>query len=133
MDKTCNKCHLTKDVNEFHKATDNHDGLQHFCKICKKAIDRARYLSTDKKSVCRKRAVNMQSIITEIKRAAGCKYCTEKDPVALDFHHTNKDKEFNIGRGGKSMSLDKLLKEIQKCEVICANCHRKLHAGTLKL
>ena len=57
-----------------------------------------------------------------------CK-CGESDPIALDFHHRNpEEKEFNIGQAlTRRVSLVKLLEEVAKCDVMCANCHRKLH------
>lgn len=63
----------------------------------------------------------------------GCAFCGETDPVVLDFHHRNPaEKKENV----KSMSdrTDaKVRAEIAKCVVLCANCHRKLHAGVLEL
>lgn len=70
-----------------------------------------------------------RDIINEAK-ADGCIYCGETELMCLDFHHRDPEqKEFGISRGvlrGKD-----LLKEIAKCDVVCANCHRKLHAGLL--
>jgi protein-arginine kinase activator protein McsA len=46
-------------------------------------------------------------------------------PYVLDFDHL-RDKEFGISRAiqmGKS--LDKIVKEIEKCEIVCSNCHRQ--------
>lgn len=54
-------------------------------------------------------------------------------PVALDFHHldpTEKDK--NVG-DLMSFSTQKLKEEIRKCVVLCANCHRMVHAGLLEI
>ncbi len=55
-----------------------------------------------------------------------CGYDTHH--AALDFHHRNpKDKKFTIGAEKVNCSKQELLEEIQKCEVICSNCHRILH------
>lgn len=45
---------------------------------------------------------------------------------ALEFHHRNgkKDKEFSIS-GNSNLSLKRIKKEIEKCELLCANCHRE--------
>jgi hypothetical protein len=58
-----------------------------------------------------------------------CEYCDENHPACLDFHHVNpKEKSFSVGEGlARGRSINSLLKEIQKCIVLCANCHRKLH------
>ncbi len=57
-----------------------------------------------------------------------CILCHEADPVVLDFHHRNpQEKEFSISYMKHTVNKQKLLIEIQKCDVLCSNCHRKLH------
>jgi hypothetical protein len=54
-----------------------------------------------------------------------CVDCGEKDIIVLDFDHRDRaNKVFAIGRmiGGR---LDRLIQEIEKCDVRCANCHRR--------
>ena len=52
--------------------------------------------------------------------------CTE----ALDFHHLDpKLKEFGISTEGKTRSWEKIKKELDKCVLLCSNCHREVHAG----
>lgn len=69
--------------------------------------------------------------ITEYKANIGCISCGESDPVCLDFHHIDpKTKEYTIATAGvKGLSFEKVLLEIKKCEVLCANCHRKRHSA----
>jgi hypothetical protein len=60
-------------------------------------------------------------------RAGGCMQCGEKHPACLDFHHRNpEEKEGHIGEFRK-FGTKRLLAEIAKCDVLCANCHRKFH------
>lgn len=48
---------------------------------------------------------------------------------ALEFHHVNpKEKELSLS-SNVMVSLDKQIKEAQKCVLVCANCHRGIHAG----
>jgi L-lysine 2,3-aminomutase len=62
--------------------------------------------------------------LAEIKQASGCVDCGEKNPIVLDFDHLN-DKKYNISRMiHDGFSWKAILKEIKKCEVVCANCHR---------
>ena len=62
-----------------------------------------------------------------------CVVCGESESVCLDFHHIDpNEKDFTIGKH-RNKSRENLLKEIQKCVVLCANCHRKLHAGLIDL
>lgn len=71
--------------------------------------------------------------IIEIKRESGCSRCPESDPVCLDFHHLDPDKKeatlsHIVGRG--SWSKEHVQREIEKCIILCANCHRKEHGGS---
>ena len=67
--------------------------------------------------------------IDGLKTRAGCKLCGEKHPGCLVFHHNNsEDKHYEISRLiTKRWSKDRILLEIGKCSVLCANCHSKLH------
>lgn len=58
-----------------------------------------------------------------------CKNCDESDPVCLDFHHRNPTtKIIHISRiYWRGWSIEKIKEEIEKCDILCANCHRKLH------
>lgn len=61
----------------------------------------------------------------KIKLERGCKICGyNKCAAALEWHHPNNDK---LGNPGDIQSITKFLEEIDKCEVLCANCHRELH------
>lgn len=49
---------------------------------------------------------------------------------ALDFHHLDeKEKDFNLGHKGYTRSWEKVKKELDKCILLCANCHREVHSG----
>jgi len=58
-----------------------------------------------------------------------CSKCREDHPATLDFHHKNsKEKEFNVTfMSYFGYSIERIKKEIAKCIILCANCHRKLH------
>ncbi len=49
---------------------------------------------------------------------------------ALEFHHLDKkQKEFGISQLGHTLSFSRAVEEIQKCIMVCANCHREIHDG----
>lgn len=60
-----------------------------------------------------------------IKNQLCCADCGERHPATLQFHHLNaEDKTFTIGDAvNRGFSLNKIKKEIEKCIVLCANCH----------
>ncbi|MFB6200513.1 MAG: HNH endonuclease [Halorhabdus sp.] len=58
-----------------------------------------------------------------------CQYCGEEDPAVLDFHHVDAD-EKTLGvskRVANGYTREKIETEIDRCQVLCANCHRKEH------
>lgn len=58
----------------------------------------------------------------------------DKFPEALEFHHVNpEEKEFQLSGSTLSRSLSSQIEEIQKCVLLCANCHRGIHTNHLTL
>jgi Fe-S-cluster-containing dehydrogenase component len=73
-------------------------------------------------------------IIEDYKRCMACRVCREKEPACLDFHHTDPaEKDFTVSEALHKFSLKRIMAEISKCIVLCANCHRKYHAGKISL
>jgi len=70
-----------------------------------------------------------KKFIDNYKLSRGCVVCGyNKCAEALDFHHLdNETKLFRIARGLGSNSFENILEEINKCDVLCSNCHRELH------
>lgn len=70
----------------------------------------------------------VKEILVDIKggKCQNCGY--EKCIAALDFHHRDESKKsFSLSTAGLSRSLSKLKKEVEKCDLLCANCHREVH------
>ena len=69
--------------------------------------------------------VHIRAYITTYLKANPCVDCGETDAIVLEFDHVT-GKDFNISDAArKGVSIKKLKDEIAKCEVRCANCHRK--------
>lgn len=81
----------------------------------------------------RKKIKDRQKEITkwfkEYKSLLSCVHCGENHPAVLEFHHSDpKNKEVMVTRAvGNGWSKERILKEIEKCICLCANCHRKEH------
>ncbi len=61
-----------------------------------------------------------------------CKYCGYAKCInALDVHHLG-NKSFGISAKGYTRSWKAIEQELDKCILVCANCHRELHAGLLQ-
>ena len=80
-----------------------------------------------------KRKKEIGSWFIEYKSELSCEKCGEKKVACLDFHHINgKNKDFNLGQVKSwGWGKEKIRKELSKCVVLCANCHRKIHAGLI--
>jgi hypothetical protein len=71
-----------------------------------------------------------------LSRGGKCEECGyNKNLAAIDFHHVDpSNKSFQIDlRVFANSSLERILKEIEKCVMICANCHREHHNPSFKL
>ena len=68
------------------------------------------------------------NIIQDLKYRLGCEVCSEDEPICLEFHHSGNDKISEVATmiwNGNAMRA--ILEEIEKCDLLCANCHRKRH------
>ena len=58
----------------------------------------------------------------------------DKCQRALSFHHLNpKEKDFDLSSRGLTRSWERIKKEIDKCVLLCANCHMEVHDGITQL
>jgi hypothetical protein len=63
----------------------------------------------------------------EYKKTLKCNRCGYSDYRALEFHHTDDNKEGNPCVIARHRSWKKVMEELNKCEVLCSNCHRIEH------
>ncbi|GAC1388941.1 MAG: hypothetical protein NVS4B11_04540 [Ktedonobacteraceae bacterium] len=78
----------------------------------------------------RKRRMENVAWYKDYKGKLFCAECGENHPACLQFHHKDrKEKSFTISHivGSSTYSLKTIIKEIDKCEVLCGNCHAKRH------
>jgi transcription elongation factor Elf1 len=92
--------------------------------------DRAVYL---KQAVAkRRRAIRAKLVLYKGGKCMLCGY--DKCSDALDLHHLDaSQKEFGISSGGLTRAWSKVVAEADKCVLVCANCHREIHAGITKV
>jgi len=128
--KACSLCRETKLVDEFNKKSTSKDGLQNVCRSCSAQISKNHYDNNKEKIKKRTRArerkvrkIAREYIVSKLKN--GCIDCGEKDIIVLDFDHLS-DKKYSISRMVlECCSLEKIILEIDKCVIRCANCHRR--------
>ena len=114
------------------------------CKVCHNAkckqwrIDNPEKYAKQyiKNSTSKKQRVEaLKTEINKIKER-GCSHCGfNRFPESLEFHHTDPTiKDVAISTMiHKAKKIDTILKEIEKCIVLCANCHIAFHNGDIKL
>lgn len=70
----------------------------------------------------------MRKLVADYKQAKGCRACGITDPRVLDLHHMNgADKILAVSQMIARFGVDDVRKEMAKCHVLCANCHRIEH------
>lgn len=115
--KCCPVCKETKDAKDFYKIKKKENCLSSWCRSCnaKNVVER------------------MQQAKLKIVNLKGgcCQICSFKEYLgALEFHHVDpKTKDMGISRLAVDKITPKLLNEINKCVLVCSNCHRMIHAG----
>lgn len=124
--KICKKCGRELPLEMF-------DESRHQCKDCRKAYRKRRRQEHPEIHLAQamRRQKRVQEWLHTLKTP--CIICGESEPCCIDFHHINPDtKEFTISQHlGKGR--DVLRKEISRCICVCANCHRKIHFGSINL
>lgn len=117
--KECPRCKKKKSLSEFHfKKTEKRPNS--WCKKCVYSSQALRWKDRKRKA-------------TKLLGGKCCKCGYEKNLAALHFHHVNpKEKEFNWNKL-RLKSWDKIIKELKKCILVCANCHAEIHAPEYNL
>jgi len=96
----------------------------------RKYSDRAEYI---KKAVAKRRK-RIKEMVVQYK-GGQCEICGYKKCFdVLELHHQDPStKEFGLGMGGLTRSWSRVKAEADKCIMLCANCHREVHAGIVQL
>lgn len=96
----------------------------------RKYRDRAEYL---KRAVDKRRKM-IRTMSLEYKGSKCCICGYKKCVKALEFHHVHTEgKDFGISEKGYTRSWKKVRDELDKCVLVCANCHRELHENLTQL
>ena len=123
MVKKCKKCGIEKDEKEFysfyqHSKVDKTKKWKYFDSLCKQC--RIEY------SFERRKETKLKAIEYLGGKCADCGIID--DPCVYDFHHINpSSKEISFG-SKRSLSFESIKDELDKCVLLCSNCHRKRHS-----
>ncbi len=128
MRRRCPKCKRKLQLKRFHWRR-KCDGLrQSYCADCTSAWKKqhaAQYREVTNAQQARWHA-KRKAWVDSHKEGKPCADCKHLFPVyVLDFDHREGEKKcFDIGHVSRHKSKEEILKEIAKCDVVCANCHR---------
>lgn len=136
--KTCHTCRIELPLDQFPPNRARSDGRQSMCRACYASYqreyhrrrveedpeyrDRTRTARRDRQR--RIRRENHRQLLRHFARHP-CVDCGEGDHVVLTFDHVRGTKRFTIADRLYTMRWERLLEEIAKCEVVCANCHMR--------
>lgn len=134
-EKICTKCGSLKSLIEFPAKKASKDGRSSWCRECYKISWKKRYYenhqhyrNSHNRSRKNIREQNAR-IVFEYLSENPCINCNESDPVVLEFdHREGTSKVENISNLVSNSSWEKVKIEIEKCDVLCANCHRRKSA-----
>lgn len=130
MKKICSTCKEEKELSEFNKNKGKKDGLSTVCRECGKEHCKDYYNKNkehhlkvigERNKIARQR--NKDFILQYIK-GKSCIDCGTKDTRVFEFDHLgDKIKDVSVLVSG-GYSVKKIKQELEKCEIVCANCHR---------
>ncbi len=128
--RTCTRCSIEKDIEEFPLRNRFTLRRQSYCKDCRKLYDREWYSRNKpyQKENARKNSTryrdNIREYIYNYLLTHPCEMCGESNPVVLEFHHLHS-KDMAIAEMVTRISnIARLEGELRKTQVLCANCHR---------
>ena len=130
MERRCGRCGEVKHVEDFAWRRKSRGQRDNYCRACRAAYKREHYARNRSRYIAtageRKRALVAERAtrLVEFLRSHPCVDCGEDDPVVLEFDHLG-DKAFNISKGIRDRGWRAVLEEIARCDVVCANCHRR--------
>ena len=112
-EKYCYRCETTKNEDDFYRRKNN--DLTSYCKQC-----------TKNQALERQRALKLLCVEYKGNKCEKCGY--DKCIASLEFHHKNpKKKDFGIAQKPSSKFNDKIKAELDKCILVCRNCHGEIH------
>jgi len=129
--KKCTTCGDDKDINEFNKNKSKKDGYNNICRVCSNARSK-RYYQENRDHHIKLVSKRRIKTVTENRiklfdyyKLNPCIDCGESDPIVLELDHRDEsDKEYNVSEM-INFSWKNIRAEIDKCDVRCANCHRR--------
>ena len=129
--KICTACKLSKPLSEYNKNRSRKDGRQSRCRECDRKRGRELYAKgTYLKTILerrRERKTAKKQYLWDYLLKNPCSHCGEQDPVVLEFDHLDPNLKVAAvsEMASDDASYEAIDREISKCQILCANCHRR--------
>ncbi len=137
-EKRCSRCGTVKAALAFGVDTAKRDGLQTYCRDCKREFQNRWYHKNKERhvvNVVRQRKERVSALRLRVQAYLAehpCVNCGEAEPLMLDFDHVRGEKRQTISVMVLAcFSWEAIALEIAKCEVRCVRCHRRKTAAQL--
>ena len=131
LTRVCARCHSEKPVEAFPIKDRRRGTLSSYCRPCRSDYGKQHYRENKPHYLAKNVRARIQHRQTNRDVAYGhllthpCVDCGESDPIVLDFDHIDPaTKLFCVGTMLSRQATPAIRREIEKCEVRCANCHR---------
>lgn len=132
--KLCKRCETQKPLTDFNKRNDRADQVQHLCRECNSEYGKEWYEKNKKKRIAAamKRKQELKQWVAKQKEGQPCEECGwAGSAAAMHWHHVNpEEKLFSISDGSNRYGKKKIIEEIKKCRLLCANCHAEATWGS---
>lgn len=128
--RRCGRCGARKPPDEFAWRRRARDQRDNYCRPCRATYKREHYARNKRRYIdsanrrTKRIVAERTAYLVAFLREHPCVDCGESDPIVLEFDHL-RDKKFGIGQGMRDRPWQDVLAEIEKCDVVCANCHRR--------
>jgi hypothetical protein len=130
--KTCARCGQVKDDEEFNWRWRALGVRQSICRDCQRLARREHYERHQEAEkvrtheITKERRERADRFIYEYLSYQRCVDCGEYDPAVLTFDHVRGKKRMDVSRMvAEGYSIEAVMEEIAKCEVVCSNCHMR--------
>jgi hypothetical protein len=126
----CARCGLCKPPEAFNWRRRERGQRDTYCRTCRAEYKHEHYSANKQRYIDqaatskRKLQTERMTFLIEYLRSRGCLDCGETDPLVLGFDHRGV-KAFNVCSALNGRRWEAVLSEIEKCDVRCANCHRR--------
>lgn len=118
--KVCSKCKSEKSLSEFYPQKSHKDGVMSMCKECFNKL-------------CTDRWIRRKKHYIEL-LGGECEHChiklNDTNYAIFDFHHKDPNTKEYSWTKLRLFSDSRIRKELSKCQLLCANCHRLVHSNS---